>query len=399
MAGRGPRTRLATGIYEDTYGRTIIVSVQNRLHERRYPAGTPLDTLRRERRSWTQELAAEAPRRRSPRRRRGDTLEVEVERYLESIPADTDGRTKKRNQTTDLGHWVTALGPVAPETVTPQDVRRQMTLWLEAGRAPQTINHRRQALRSFYTWLHGKGGENPVAEVPRLETPAAEPRAIPLPIVRLIFAALGRRGRAAKGATRPTGSQAEARLLVQLTTGLPPAQLKRLDPHDVDRRRATVYIRPRRKGKGVRGCTLKLTPEAVQAFRLLAARKAWGAFQTRAVAKAFARAVARARRAYEADTRRPWPCPDNLRAYDLRHTFLTEAYRRTKDLQAVAELGLHRRFETTARYTQAAVTETAAAASKALEGVFGGLPALAPSLAVVTMRPKSLQKTGRPPAS
>lgn len=39
--------------------------------------------------------------------------------------------------------------------------------------------------------------------------------------------------------------------------------------------------------------------------------------------------------------------------------FLTYAYERTRDLRAVAELGLHADLKTTQRYTEASVTETA----------------------------------------
>lgn len=44
---------------------------------------------------------------------------------------------------------------------------------------------------------------------------------------------------------------------------------------------------------------------------------------------------------------------------DLQHSFLTGAYRRRRDLRAVAELALHSDLRTTQRYAEAAVSETA----------------------------------------
>ena len=55
------------------------------------------------------------------------------------------------------------------------------------------------------------------------------------------------------------------------------------------------------------------------------------------------------------------------RAYDLRHTFGTEMYRRTHDPLVVQQLMLHRSSETTRRYILGAVPDVLQRAVKAVD--------------------------------
>ena len=58
---------------------------------------------------------------------------------------------------------------------------------------------------------------------------------------------------------------------------------------------------------------------------------------------------------------------DRVRAYDLRHTFGTEMYRRTGDPLVVQHLMCHRQASTTARYIRAAVPEMVARAIRSID--------------------------------
>jgi integrase len=100
---------------------------------------------------------------------------------------------------------------------------------------------------------------------------------------------------------------------------------------------------------------LPLLPAAVAAFRAWLAAVAWGPFSTQSLGKSFRRAVLRARRTHP-------EIPADLRAYDLRHSFLSMILEQTGDLAAVRELGQHASMQTTLRYTQRAASPRAKAA-------------------------------------
>jgi len=120
---RTKRVRLATGIYSDAWG----VSVIFRGKEQRYPLGTPLDELRRDRRELV-DAAGAAPARRG-------TLAAAVTAYLETIPEGS----RRRDVRTMLQHWLDAgLGPLALDAVTPLELRKQLAAWPKFS--PKTKN-------------------------------------------------------------------------------------------------------------------------------------------------------------------------------------------------------------------------------------------------------------------
>jgi integrase len=61
---------------------------------------------------------------------------------------------------------------------------------------------------------------------------------------------------------------------------------------------------------------------------------------------------------------------EDLRPYDLRHSFATEVLKRSKDIRAVKELLQHADIRTTERYVEGAVDEGALDAIAALEASF-----------------------------
>ncbi len=83
---RGKRTRLATGVYADTYGISIVVTLNGQKYERRYPRGTPLGALRSARRALHDEVAER------PETKRRGTLAADIAGYLQTLPR---GRTRR----------------------------------------------------------------------------------------------------------------------------------------------------------------------------------------------------------------------------------------------------------------------------------------------------------------
>lgn len=354
------------GIFRDNIGHAIIVKVGGEQFEKRAAAEADPAKLVALRESWKVRLEDTHGAKRG-------TLRGDVGEYLTTLPA---GSLRKKNAVKDLQPWLDwpleshdkkltiILGDEPTKKVTSAEIRRAISQWRAEGFAASTINHRRQELSNVFTALNGRSGANPVRDTSRIAEVYDEPRGIPQLLVRLILKCVDER-------------VYKVRLRVIATTGLPPAQIARLQRHDFDARARTVFVRPRRKGAGVKGKTLPLTRRAVSALLAYFAAEiqGWSHSRTRG---AFHAAVERAKdiwyrcrdsREAEGRTRLlpPWPAHSDLVPYDLRHAFLTHAYRKTRDLRAVAELGLHSDMKTTQRYAEAAVTETARKAVSQIE--------------------------------
>jgi integrase len=116
-----------------------------------------------------------------------------------------------------------------------------------------------------------------------------------------------------------------------------------------------------------------LLPPALEALRDYDRAGLWGrSFSRSSMHGSYRRAVINTRKALIAEAEQTGDrtmleqfleaVPENSYPYDTRHSFLTDAYRQTGDLAAVAELGQHASLDTTERYTKAAVPERVAAA-------------------------------------
>jgi len=330
---RGLRQRIATGIFRDAIGIAVIVSVNGKPHEYRCPHDADVAELIKERLTLKKAGALDVERESAT----ADTLRADAATYLATLT----GR-HKADADDILTHWVTAFGDRHRDAITAVDVRQQLAAW---GKAPSTLNHRRQVLSSLYKSLNGASGYNPVREVPKVRERYDTPRSLSYAVITAILDQMG-----------PT--QSRARFAVMAYTGLPQAQMAQLTPADVDLKAKTVRVSPRRKGKGSPGRTLPLSSQAVQAFKDFAAADCWGEFSRSSSAKAFRNAVRNARA-----TRKD--IPQSIRAYDLRHSFLTEVYRKTGDIHAVSHLALHSTPAQTARYAQSAVKDRMAEAIRA----------------------------------
>lgn len=353
------RKKRFTNIYEDNHGFEILLTRKGREKRKRYNRkdypNPSLGFLKNERERFIKALT-EAAAKTAP-----GTLRADAAAYLKTLPATRMTQVREA----ELKAWVTAWGDWRRDQLTPQIVRGQLSQWQTEGRAPSTLNHRRQALRSLYKALDGPSAPTPCDDVKKA-VERREVRAVP----RVAVLAILRRVQPNK-----TG----ARIKVIARTGFPHATIARIKPSDVDLKARTIHVTPRRKGAGTAARTIPLTHAAVRAFRLMARAEAWGPFSTSSLHKAFRLAVTKAIEKWPKE-KGPWPAQPDIRPYDLRHAFGTELYRRTRDLRATAELLLHADMTMAARYAEAAVSATASAARDAMD---------APRMALRKNRPKS----------
>jgi integrase len=257
-------------------------------------------------------------------------------------------------------------------------IRTQLDAWTEAGRAPTTINHRRRALADVLTWALKADDDDdvvvPTDGIDYLPARRSEARGIPMPILVRILAALSDRGSiTTPGANRPTVSKTKVRLRVMAWTGLAHMSLVRLDRRRVNLTAGKMLLPERKKGAGADGVWIDLLPPAIDALRDFDRAGLWGQrFSRSSMRKAWIGAVAKTRKqlvdeAAETNDRTMLDqfeqvMPSNPYPYDTRHSFLTDAYRQSKDILAVQRIGQHASIETTQRYTKGAVPEAVARA-------------------------------------
>ena len=349
---------VATGIYPDPYGFGIPI----RGKEHRFPLGTPLEQLRRERRRLIEDAG--------PVPARGGTIAADAEAYLQTIP---DGKPRT-NASNELMPWVHVFGARASADLSALQIKQQRAIWMTRGPkgkpvSKKHLNNMLHRLRAMYAAVHGRA-LNPADDVAVLRLRAADARAISYKVLDLIIDGMSdTRWPVSTKPNRkpPPPNLAKLRLRVMRYTGLAQAMVKRVEHDHLNFRKKTMYVTIRLKGGGVEAATLKMIDKAVAAWRALAEAGGLGHFSTRTLAQAWRRAVNRARRIWdekEATKARPRPFPIHPkdRAYDLRHSFGTWALVETGDLEATAEMLRHRNLNTTRRYTKAAAKVRAARA-------------------------------------
>jgi len=331
---RGKRTRLYTGIYEDASGYAIVVPINGKPVEHRFKKHTiARDELRLKRLDLLRNVLLQRERVQA----HAGTLAADVQTFLSTITSTT----RRRDAASLLARWTAVFGDRSRHALTSTDIAAQLATWGHVP--PATRKQLRQVLGQLYRVLNGRDGKNPVKDTPPITVRYEEPRALSYAHIEFLL----------KHVTAP---QTHARLRVMAYTGLPQAQLARLQPHDVDLKRKTMYVKPRRKGAGVPGATFDLLPHAVTAFKRFNALNCWGPFSRSSMAKRWREAKAAAKATWEKSHKTPWPVPDSARAYDLRHSFLSEVLRLTGDYRAVNELAQHSTMNQTKRYTQSAAS-------------------------------------------
>ena len=351
MGGKRPkhkRTPLATCIWQDKHGISIIIRGKEKGN--RFPLGTPLEQLLKER-DRIREAMGPGPRRRG-------TLRADCDDHLKTIP---DGRAHDE-QVAICKHWCSAFGDdCVTLTLDAKRIKQQRAAWLSAKAfSAKHLNNFLHVLRAVFKTNYPKE-PNPAADVPVLPVQYTDARAIPDALVDRIIDGMSDTAWPVNPTKKPPpANKAKLRLRAMREAGLPQAMLKRVQLHHLNFTEKTVYVEVRRKGRGVEGATISLTDAGVKAFRALVKANALGYFNTRSLAYAWTRALEREKARWDDEEAkkpqpRPWPLRDDARAYDLRHTFGTVAILETDgDLEAVATLMRHKNLNTTRRYLQAA---------------------------------------------
>jgi integrase len=297
-----------------------------RQEEAHFPLGTKPERIKLWRDSTKARLRAKLPL-----KGQAGSLHADADRYLPQVKAMPTYEQRREH----IQWWVDTLGPTTPTlSLTAEPIRVALNALKASGMSEATCNKRRTALMHMLSTLFGKGERNPVRDVPKFRAPDPIPRGHD---PHVIDAAL-------KQAPR-CRSRATCRTL--LWTGMRPVELNRAEPDDYDTRHQTLIVRT---AKGGRVRVLSLTPQAISALTEFDDADGWHHVPQAAPLNRWLKDA----------TGLP------LRVYDLRHSYGTALARRQTRLDVIGSMMGHSTLELTKRYTLAAVTPDALAATAAL---------------------------------
>lgn len=329
---------LPAGIFKTKTGYRVFVRLsRDRLETETFPADAPLSTMKQ----WREDQRVDF-RRRVPSivdETAAEGFRKDAESYLKAVAGMTSYTDRKR----DIDFWIGVFGDRPRDTITSAEIAAALASARSMKATPlsaSALNHRRTALAHLWRVLDGKAARNPVRDVPKRREPDAEPRGLSYALIEKIFKAMA-------------DSKTKARLMVMAWTGIPPAQLKTIEPADVDAR--SVYVRGRAKGHGTKGRIVPLSPQGVSAFKAFIRADAFGPFNRKDMWKVFRLACKKVEAASQ-KTKRPISLA-GIRPYDLRHSFGTQVYAASGDIRATQILMGHAKPEMTHRYTLGAVDE------------------------------------------
>lgn len=320
------RTKVRTGIYKDDYGFCAVAFAHGERRQQRFPPGTPTATMVAWRRQAALSLAATLP----ARAQRG-TLAEAVERYLGQL-AYLDTATLKGRRS-ELHAWVAALGPRLLTSITPAHIREVVGGWTVS---PKTTQNRVRTLGHLYRTLYGKRTITPVDDVDLPKPQRVRPRTVSADVIVDVAARLK------LGKTR-------ARFMVLASTGIRPAQLKRMTAADVDLARGLCRVPGAKDGLAT---GLRLNADMVTAWQAFIDAEAWGHYDSRSFVRALHTAG--------------WPT--DVRPYNLRHSMGMALSENGEDLADVGAWLGHTSTQTTRNYYVPVLTGRLAEASQRLEG-------------------------------
>lgn len=396
------KVRIADGIYQDAYGYEVRVKKGSsrtvlRVEVERFPPNATLDEMQ----LWQAKARvriAEQPFTRG-------TLEQDCITYFRTAKLSDENRLRRVQQ---LDWWCTTMqfGNRKRASLTAPEIQRALNKLEASEFGASTINKYRQALSHLFTVLDGKSAPNPCRDVPQWTPPDPMPRGVSYKVIDTILhfltwkycrSAMGQASRLMRE-KRPMPSHGAVRLRVLAYAPLTQAQLKLVQPGDLDLDSATpsVLVRGRKKGKGAPPARKPLMPQAVAAFREFVAVNAFGTFTRGSVRKTFVRA----RTLAQAELRKTDPTIDlsDMVPYDLRHSFGTLIFQLTGSDAVTGELLDHRNPRTTRRYRLAAVPAHLQAASDAAAKVLAELPPTVIGGEAKTLPPTSTTHGSKPAA-
>lgn len=311
---------------------------------------------------------------------RAGTVEADAATYLtlavvKAMPSYAD-------RARDIRAWVAVLRDAQARslprrTVTTRRIDEHLQAWINDGYAASTVNGRRTALMALWTTLDGRGAANPVREARVYAEPELQPRGIPYDLVQAILEELPA---AIRYTDRPDATirelKTKPRIELEACTGMRPSQIGRLEPGQHFSIAERWYVIPRSK-KGQqrkqprhpRPATRKhMTDSQAAVFQRFHDLNCYGPYSASSRRRQFKAAVAAAEQRIRKARRNPaFRFPPDLKPYDLRHSFATEVYRQTKDLETVAELLDHSTTRMTKRYALGAVSDVLKAAARQFE--------------------------------
>jgi integrase len=314
---RGPRECIEPNIYRDSAGLAASVKVGGVSREKRYPADTPLRVIRQ----WVGRTRGELAEQ-QPKSKRG-TLAADAERYyLRSAHLASWRETRS-----EIRAWVARFGPWPRAKITRAHILDTRQVWLAAGTAPRTVNHRVAALKTLYHELDGPHVATPCDTVVPLAVPRVPPAPVTPETIRAVYLQLLEHERA--GVLRD--QKTRARYMILAASGVRASELARAEPGDVD---LEARVWRTRDGKGgVRPGGLYLHDDLLAGWKLFVEAKAWGPFETNSMSRVL----------------RNCGWPPAVRPYTLRHTVGQTLSESGADLADVSAWLGHSRIDTTRR--------------------------------------------------
>jgi len=321
-----------------------------------FPKGTPDSEIL----AWIEEQQ----RNHGDHETEGDSLAADVAAYL-AKPA-VQRKATRAQIATHLGLWLDRLGrDRTSRSVSTSELNDVMHAWLNDGLASETVRKRCTSLQSFFE-KHCPTLKNPFHKSDKPKLPKVlEARGVDYVLIERVLATMAALSRCKRNAA----ALGKIVCRIMAYTGIPPATLNKIAESDLVLLGASPSVRvpARDKGEGVEARTLPLSADALNAFRDFDRANGYGCVSVKSASASWRRAC----RLLGGAARR-------VRFYDLRHSYLTETYRVTKDLATVGRLGLHAEGSTmTARYARAANHEVDTAAVNALSAALAARRAAA----------------------
>lgn len=307
---RGPRLPvIAKGIYPDRYGFEVRQPVKGKVYKTRFGHGTPLAVMQQwqaDEKAWRlkdhidNDHAKDAPIEHG-------TWKTDVALYLKT----REGRAGYKSDKSHLGAWVKRYGARLRAAFRQNDAKLAVAVWLSAGLSPKTIRHRIRVGKEMWHHFHGSRSRTPFDDLGLPALPDPNPVPVPSSTITAVAASL-KRGLVIQKACGPkrttvavhtvASTKTLARFKVRAVCGVRPCQVMWAEKDDVDLTRRIWFVR---SSKGGTQIPLPLNAEGVKAWKAFIAADAWGDFDTRSFSKTV--------------KRHGWP--ENVRPYQLRHTF------------------------------------------------------------------------------
>lgn len=339
MPRKGPRVTVTRGVYKDSGGFEVRVTIGGHPYVDRMPLDSTLEELKKKR----AELETHG-RTETPRADRG-TLVADAPRYLRLIRHLESWKDRRAH----LDAWIARVGAVGRHRITGADVLAARVAWLAAGLSPKTINHRVDTLRMLYRTLDGKKAPTPCAEIDPLPVPKTPIQRISNALLLTVDANL--QAMEAKRTGPPWNAKTRARFRVFVSTGKRPCEIMRAQPGDVNLE-ARVWVPRDAKGGFCPGAYLNDDQRA--AWQLFITAAAWGRYST----GAFARTIRSA----------GWPA--GVRPYQARHTIWITASEAGIDLEDIAVGAGQKDTRTTRRHYVPVLNSRLQTMSERLDGRF-----------------------------